>query len=68
MTETYPNVHNSRSKLIELTVVDLQRVSGGVVAGEWIESNHKDDTGSSSGPAKASHISGSSWVGGKILG
>jgi hypothetical protein len=57
---------DNRSKLAELAVLDLQHVTGGAVAGEWIERNHKDDTGSSSGPAKANHISGSSWVGGKI--
>jgi hypothetical protein len=56
---------NNRSKLAELAVLDLEHVTGGVVGGESIERNHRD-MGGASGPAKPSHLSGSSWVGGKI--
>ena len=53
------------SKLAEMAVVDLQHVTGGVVAGESVERNHRD-MGGDSGPAKPRHLTGSSWVGGKI--
>ena len=56
---------DNRSKLVELTVLDLQHVIGGAVAGESVERNHRD-MGGDSGPAKASQLAGSSWVGGKI--
>jgi hypothetical protein len=32
-------------QIVELTELDLRHVIGGVVAGESVERNHKDDTG-----------------------
>jgi hypothetical protein len=51
--------------LVELSEHDLQHVTGGVVAGESADKDHKDDTGYG-GPATPRHLTSSSGVGSKI--
>jgi bacteriocin-like protein len=51
--------------LFELSEHDLQQVSGGVVAGESVERDHRD-MGGDYAPGKPRHPTGSSWVGSKI--
>jgi hypothetical protein len=54
-------------QIVELTELDLRHVIGGVVAGESVERNHKDDTGGGLPTKPATRgAAGGAWVGGKI--
>jgi hypothetical protein len=51
----------------ELTERDLDQVTGGVVAGESTDKDHRDMGGSYSPPKPAKpSVAGSAWLGGKV--
>jgi hypothetical protein len=53
-------------QIVELTELDLRHVTGGAVAGESVERNHKDDTGGLPAKPATRGSAGGAWVGGKI--
>jgi hypothetical protein len=50
----------------ELTEHDLRHVTGGILAGESTDKDHKDDTGPGPFRAATRYPTGSAWLGSKV--